>query len=92
MGNTNTKLEQQNINTTIETSNETEIHEQLQQNKSKDPKKAEVIPAYEQLKRQNSLLSKIIPQESQNTSGQSYKPKKFDKEKFKIANQPYFLY
>jgi hypothetical protein len=55
----------------------------------KEPEKQESKPDYDELKRQNSLISKIKIQEPIiNTAKQSFKPKKFDKEKFKLANQP----
>lgn len=86
MGNTNTKatdstphnVEQEPIQV------KSKLHSTPQNNILEKP---EIIPDYEQLKRQNSILSKIS-HESQPI--QSFKPKKFDKEKFKMANEPYF--
>ena len=94
MGNTNTKPDK-SLSNPIKSLEAVTSHQEELSNQFTIPKyslKSDIITDYQNLKRQNTLLSKLKPLESQITPGISFKPKKFDTEKFKIANQPYLYY
>ena len=56
-------------------------------------KRETINTEFESIKRQTTLLDKLKSQDSRPVnSGQSFQAKKFDKEKFKTANQKYYIF
>jgi len=89
MGNNNTKTSNNDLNPVL-SQNQSGYDPKTVRNPYQEPKTPELKSDNDDLKRLNLNISKNKPQEPIiDATGQSFKPKKFDKEKFKLANQPY---